>query len=1425
MSFAFGSSGTSFNSGVSFSYITGVPDTKAVTPPARTVLFKNLLKRDASTREKAISELLTQLQAKNPETLDKTTYYAWIQLYAKLAIDISRVVRDKAHRCQGYICSILGPQSVPHLGDAICPWLLGTVDSDRQVAMAAMQSLDIAFPDPEKRGKFLKTFRKSCVTTLVEALRTETKDSLSDDRFVTKEEADAKFNRFRSSGIALLGNLLPFKQSELDEGCEDILHDDKLWNSVTSDDSALAQAVITLASKMITDDSLHETFSNTLLRKGLGSINPGCISTYTKLITKLTVTNPEIWSMAKKPLTPQLSKYLRTSKAWNEIPVLIEAINRTSLATDMDKLMADFLSGVTSDESPGAWICFFDTIAKIANTSQLGAALSQLGKLKEIIRPRGLCNATLTPTGQMYPYVSNLARACHSEFETAYNAAITRTTEKKDFLTFEKLMQLTAFLMEDEPLRPILGPGIEAIFTFPVEKATKALLYPVNKFHLLSESLQNKFIEFTMALPLHFTADNVGLLLDLAQDMARKMPAEDVDKFFAITTDNIAKVEDTETRQNLLHAFVSSHWPTTLPDSVVTLLEGTLDHSSTALLLKGSFTDEQKKALFSHFEDDLLGDPTALEDLSDGVLTRLCDGFLVDNRSILFEDVMFEPFIEKLLGKIEELEYTNKELASKLAEQCVKAGLKDYLLSSGVRDFIADLSKRVAVPWLFEACQLFLTKLQNLLQYDLSPSLTVTSKFGGAVLFEQFVGPDELAGVKPEPRLIDEALGLFGFMFTLDKIKPVDDTLVEYVTVAKKYTELNSVTTDFDFDRYAAFASMNALSNDLKTKFEDNSKLNGPAAFYYAQIVADTTVPVGTVNVRKLVQEEKYTEALIDIVSRSEEDFQQTLSYLASEIPSVSALEIEAKSGFNRLVLINCIFECSEYELDIPLQRLSMMTNTLFDWCLEAENAFELDFIPIRAEIAKLILHLEDQDVSRDLYEKFLSFVIEGLNILSSLDKDTIDGDIAEIVDGFRLQLFKILATYFNNKETNPVLAEVWKEEIDSVWEDLAGHFCTYVTSPSPLAVKVDRLLGRIAVHVPIKYFELDKLFGVVARSSPDCQFAATKLALKMIPDQQEELSINVELAKTKVASEHDDEDHNIDVTLSPELRSVVESAEPGSSRFLLAWILILDHLDASSYAIKQVYLDQLKSSDAVNDMLTCISEMVQTNPSTKNHTAFPKTLDLSVLAAHLYYRALVHLGSITRLWFADIKKRSVALAVKETTKKHFSPQLIEDEMERVEELLNKASLDDSMSVRFNKQTHEVRATYLVDEQKMEISIVIPDDYPLSAVTVEGAVRVGVRENKWRAWLLASQAIVANKNGTIVDALELFKKNISLHFSGVTECAICYSILHQDKSLPSKTCGTCKNKFHSDCLYKWFKSSNSSTCPLCRSTFSFRVGK
>ncbi|KXN75019.1 hypothetical protein CONCODRAFT_33945, partial [Conidiobolus coronatus NRRL 28638] len=133
---------------------------------------------------------------------------------------------------------------------------------------------------------------------------------------------------------------------------------------------------------------------------------------------------------------------------------------------------------------------------------------------------------------------------------------------------------------------------------------------------------------------------------------------------------------------------------------------------------------------------------------------------------------------------------------------------------------------------------------------------------------------------------------------------------------------------------------------------------------------------------------------------------------------------------------------------------------------------------------------------------------------------------------------------------------------------------------------------------------------------------------------------------------------------------------------------------------------------------------------------------------------------------------------------------------------------------------NEIFGQYLIDENIIDIHIKIPSNFPLLPVKVDGKRHSGVPENRWRAWLLNTSAVFVTQNGTVADAIQLFKKNIKLHFDGVEDCTICYSVIGViDRSLPNRQCKTCKNKFHSACLFKWFRTSNQSTCPLCRNIF------
>ncbi len=76
---------------------------------------------------------------------------------------------------------------------------------------------------------------------------------------------------------------------------------------------------------------------------------------------------------------------------------------------------------------------------------------------------------------------------------------------------------------------------------------------------------------------------------------------------------------------------------------------------------------------------------------------------------------------------------------------------------------------------------------------------------------------------------------------------------------------------------------------------------------------------------------------------------------------------------------------------------------------------------------------------------------------------------------------------------------------------------------------------------------------------------------------------------------------------------------------------------------------------------------------------------------------------------------------------------------------------------------------------------------------------------------MTTQGVVTFTNGSIVDGLAAFRRNVVGALKGQTECAICYSIVSSDKRMPDKKCGTCKNLFHRTCPYRWFQTSNQNT--------------
>ena len=155
----------------------------------------------------------------------------------------------------------------------------------------------------------------------------------------------------------------------------------------------------------------------------------------------------------------------------------------------------------------------------------------------------------------------------------------------------------------------------------------------------------------------------------------------------------------------------------------------------------------------------------------------------------------------------------------------------------------------------------------------------------------------------------------------------------------------------------------------------------------------------------------------------------------------------------------------------------------------------------------------------------------------------------------------------------------------------------------------------------------------------------------------------------------------------------------------------------------------------------------------------------------------------------------------------------------------SQAEADQPLSVKVSTSTREITASIPIDEQTMSVAIRLPSSFPLSRAAVESVRRVGVDERKWQSWVMTTQGVINFSNegngGALIEGLLAWRKNVTAAMKGHTECAICYSVVSAERQLPSKKCGTCRNAFHGGCLYRWFKSSNSSSCPLCRNAFNY----
>ncbi|KAJ1302223.1 hypothetical protein OPQ81_001046 [Rhizoctonia solani] len=554
---------------------------------------------------------------------------------------------------------------------------------------------------------------------------------------------------------------------------------------------------------------------------------------------------------------------------------------------------------------------------------------------------------------------------------------------------------------------------------------------------------------------------------------------------------------------------------------------------------------------------------------------------------------------------------------------------------------------------------------------------------------------------------------------------------------------------------------------------------------------------------------------------------------IASRIPGVSISNIN-QIGVPLLRALNCLAPPPDSGIVfIPQQRAVYLVQALQKWMSSDE---ELD-TSLEALLIVLLNHLLPiLQTVRGAHWEFILDILE-----SNLSVEATTPNLYLL-----LQSLRAISVVLDLTLTNEQLKEIWTPRQHDIFQGVLHLFLTFGgdAEQSEIHDKYSSSLADVIQALPPEQMQpslFDELLSLVYSDNIPVKVTAHYLARNSVAriTEQRVLEAAVSALPDDYEGQHLAMGNKFELPpgLIEKLVSPV-SAEGDSLQInlLLAWWLTLEFFENASLKVKQGYLDQLRKLNLVKtSLLPCLFGLlnigvVGEKPFNLNpwrvdefHLAlYDKSFSSaqSVLAAHIYFRSLKSIPGLIRTWYSECQDRQLFASISTYTKTHFSPVLISQELAQFRSSAASASealADDTFTLKVAPSVNEISASYAVDEQEaFEVAIRLPSEFPLRAAEVKDVRGVAGMENRRRAWLFGVQN--TTQQGLIYDALVMYKKNVAGHFEGKSECAICYSLISvTDRTLPTKPCRTCKNLFHASCLYKWFNTSHTSSCPLCRS--------
>ncbi|TGO36504.1 hypothetical protein BHYA_0123g00320 [Botrytis hyacinthi] len=565
----------------------------------------------------------------------------------------------------------------------------------------------------------------------------------------------------------------------------------------------------------------------------------------------------------------------------------------------------------------------------------------------------------------------------------------------------------------------------------------------------------------------------------------------------------------------------------------------------------------------------------------------------------------------------------------------------------------------------------------------------------------------------------------------------------------------------------------------------------------------------------------------------------QLVSNLCNRIISdIASADAQSEKTLGRLVLLNATLSVyNNDDLPVAQNRLVFAVKQILSWTPEiSDTNYQLSSESCLA-LQKLLPAIKS--VYGSYWEKTLEFCIK---IWKSMENEDHQDQKLPMM-GMSLKLFSNLQSL---QDANDDL-----EDARAQHGETASHCMIKLTKlsrskPTQPVEFVDNILSRLVINIPSSHInDISEFYPLVASENRMVQSAAFSVLHRAIPAEQEEISVNALLEKKDAQLPEELISLLLD---APSIRNFddEELAEfpPSIRSYLLSWHLVYDAFSTASWKVRKDYCNHLQSENCLGSFLTFLFDVLGHSDGTplnleKAHfdESYIRAYDTSLadnetnernfqwLLIHLYHLCLRHTGDLAKAWFSDCQSKQTRQAVETWTEKYFTPLMISDKLDEIDEWATskeaKEGGEKELEIKTSKGARSIFASYEIDDTSIQIAIRFPSNYPFYNIKVEGINRVAVPEKKWRSWLLIVQGAITFSNGSLIDGLTTFRRNVEGSLKGHTECAICYSIISSDKKTPDKKCGTCKNTFHGQCLFKWFASSNQSSCPLCRCAFNY----